>query len=67
MGDSLKKLLVVPALSETTPSSSKSINQSKCYSSMASKPIFIRRIRAGSKQSLKIMYSIVLQTVFHEY
>ncbi len=67
MGDSLKKLLVVPALSETTPSSSKSINQSKYYSSMASKPINIRRIKTGSKQSWKIMSSIVLQTVFHEY
>ena len=34
---------------------------------MASKPIKIRWIRTGSHPYLKIMYSIVLQTISHEY
>ena len=36
-------------------------------SSMASKPINIRWIRTDSQPYWKIMYSIVLQTIFHEY
>ncbi len=36
------------------------------FSSMASKPITIRWIRTGSQPYWKIMYSIVLQIVFHE-
>ena len=34
---------------------------------MASKSIIIRCIRTGSKPYGKIMYSIVLQTIFHQY
>ena len=34
---------------------------------MASKPINIRCIRTGSQPFWEIMYSIVLQTIFHEY
>ena len=36
------------------------------FYSMASKPINIRWIRTGSQSNLKIMYNIVLQTIFHE-
>ena len=38
----------------------------KLYHSMASKPINIRWIRTGSQPYCKILYNIVLQTIFHE-
>ena len=39
----------------------------KLLFSMASKPINIRWIRTGSRPYWKIICSIVLQTIFHEY
>ena len=37
-----------------------------CFSSLASKPINIQWIRFGFQPYLKILYSIEVQTIYHE-
>ena len=41
--------------------------QNTIFFSIALKPINTRWIRTGSQTYLKIWYSILLQTIFHEY